>query len=60
MRGNLGSEESSMDRDSMEEYSAEEMLVGMTAENIQDEFDNLNIADEDEDPSKTVLNSVCM
>jgi len=35
-----------MDRDSMEDYSAEEMLV-MTAENIQDEFDNLNIADED-------------
>jgi len=54
MRGGLGSEESSMDRDSMDDYSAEEMLV-MTAENIQDEFDNLNIADDDEDPPKSLI-----
>lgn len=44
-----------MDRDSMDDYSAEEMLVMTTTENIQHEFDNLNITDEDEDPPKSLI-----
>jgi len=54
MRGGLGSEESSMDRDSLDDYSADEMLV-MATDNIQNELDNLNIRDEDEDPPKSLI-----
>ena len=50
MRGGLGrgSEGSSMDRDSLDDFTAEELLV-LATEDIQGQLDNLNIADEDED-----------
>jgi len=56
--GGLGSEESSMDRDSFEDFSAEEMLVmnhGDDGEDIPNQLDNLNINDEEEKPSKSLI-----
>ena len=50
MRGGLGrgSEGSSMDRDSLEDFTAEELLV-LATEDIQGQLDNLDIAGEEED-----------
>ena len=50
MRGGLGrgSEGSSMDRDSLEDFTAEELLV-LATEDIQGQLDNLEIAGEEED-----------
>lgn len=47
-----------MDRDSIEDFSAEEMLVMSTGdggEGIPDQLDNLNINDEEEKPSKSLI-----
>ena len=54
MRGGLGSDQSSMDRDSFEDLSAEEMMV------IADNIDNLNLESEgeeavEEEPSKSLI-----
>jgi len=51
MRGGFGSDQSSMDRDSFEEFSAEEMIV------MSDNIDNLNIEEEreDEEPCKSLI-----
>ena len=54
MRGGFGSDQSSMDdRDSFEDYSAEEMIV------LADNIDNLNLDQEednqDEEPSKSLI-----
>ena len=54
MRGCLGSEESSMDRDSIEDLSPEEMLV-MGSDNIHNDLNNLIISEEDEDPPKSLI-----
>ena len=53
MRGRFGStDQSSMERDSFEDYSAEEMIV------MSDNIDNLNIEGEereDEEPCKSLI-----
>ena len=51
MRGGLSSDQSSMERDSFDEISSEEMLV-MAADNINIEDDN---SGEEEEPTKTLI-----
>ena len=51
MRGGLSSDQSSMERDSFDEISSEEMLV-MAADNINIEEEN---SGEEEEPTKTLV-----
>lgn len=64
MRGGLGagSEGSSVDRDSLDDYSAEEMLV-LATEMTQDQLDNLDSVEEEEsgecrDPKSLIVTNV--